>query len=106
MTTVKTKEIPAAPKKPQGVFDALGNLEITLDRKYCFRQPRGRDLVSIQQRLSEPNIVDIQVMVAVLATLSLDSLTEDDFLDLSADVLVDLGEVVTKSFRIFSKTAV
>lgn len=91
--------------KPKAVFDSSGNLIVTLDKPYTFRQPKGRDLAIIQRSLTDDSL-PIDIMVTILTALTVDGLTADSFWDLPADILVDLGGQVTNSFRVFSKQAV
>ncbi|MBW4558418.1 MAG: phage tail assembly protein [Trichormus sp. ATA11-4-KO1] len=93
------------PSKPKAVFDSSGNLTVTLDRPYGFRQPKGRDLATIQRSLKDDS-VPVEVMAVILSALSTDMLTVDEVLDMPAETLNELGGLVTNSFPVFNQKAV
>ncbi len=86
--------------------DSNGNLVVTLDKPYTFRTPRGRDLAAIESFTKDTDRGNTEIMAATLAALSLDLIDYDGFLDLPADIMVDLGVTVMDSFRVFRNEAV
>ena len=97
-------------KKPYiASFDSEGNLTVVLTghpTEFKFREPKGRDLETIQLKLQEDTLSPIRTMCFFMETLSLDGLTLDNFLDLPADRLVSLSEVFRSSFRLFRELSV
>lgn len=87
--------------EPKAVQDSQGNLLVTLDKPYNFREPKGRDLETIERSLGD-NPSNTRLAAVILGTLSLDNMTSEDFLDLPASIFKEVSKLVTESFRLFS----
>jgi hypothetical protein len=92
-------------EKPKVGFDSSGNLLVTLDRIYSFREPLGRDLEVIERALGEQPS-NTRIAAVILGTLSLDKMDADAFLDLPARIFKELGGLVVENFRLLDNGSV
>jgi hypothetical protein len=92
-------------EKPKVGFDSAGNLLVTLDRIYSFREPLGRDLEVIERALGEQPS-NTRIAAVILGTLSLDKMDAEAFLDLPARVFKELGGLVVEHFRLLDNGSV
>jgi hypothetical protein len=83
-------------------LDSNGILTVKVDEdSYSFTTPKGKDLVRLQRALPV-DAVDIERIAVMLSVLSVSGLTVDQALDLDGNLLVTLGGLVTKHFRVFN----
>jgi hypothetical protein len=90
--------------KSKSLQDASGNVSVTLDsRTFTFKKPKGFHLAQIQSQITNiPGITDIESICVLLSVINDNEMTKEDYLNLDADMLLDLSEVVTSNFRLFS----
>lgn len=93
--------------KTKATLDSSGTLTCQISgTTYKFRSPKGRDLATIQRSLQDDKLTPVEIMAAIIATLSLDGLDTDKVLDMDAADLAEIGGCITSNFRIFSQATV
>ena len=80
--------------------NAKGDIILSVNgTKLVFRQPTGRDLVSLERIVEMGKNTDAETLADILAQLSVDSLDADYFLDLPLGTFTEVGGTILTYFR-------
>ena len=80
--------------------NAKGDMILTFGTvKYSFREPVGRDLVSLERSIKTGDNTDAETLAAIMSQQGLDVLTADDYLNLPLSVFKTIGEKMLVFFR-------
>ena len=80
--------------------NAQGDLILTAGKtKYIFREPVGRDLISLEQRVKAGDSTDAETLAAIMSQQSRDGHDTDYFLDLPLATFRAIGDKMLVFFR-------